>query len=275
MKKTVIDIHDLQEMAPVFKGRLGTFLGKKLLKWIGMDKVNRIHANHCHLHGSAFTSALLSDPLMDVKYEIHGAERLDSLPPGAFVTVSNHPVGSLDGIILIDIFASRRDDFCVMVNGILTRIGAMKDHFISVVPRTDPEAGADPANVNGIRAALGHLKDGHPAGFFPAGAMSFLNGRKQIRDLPWTHSVIRLIRKINVPVYPVYFDCRNSYFFYLLGRINWKLRVLRVPSEAFNKRGETLHVHIREPLAPEVLRQCKDDDELADFLYRTTYGDGC
>lgn len=260
-------------MSPVFRSKPGTFLGKKLLKWIGVDKVNQIHAKYCHLHGAAFTSALLSDPMMDVKYEIHGAERLNSLPPGAFVTVSNHPVGSLDGIILIDIFASRRDDFCVMVNGVLTKIGAMKDNFISVVPRTDPEAAPNQANVNGVRIALGHLKDGHPAGFFPAGAMSFMNKRKQIRDLPWTHNVIRLIRKANVPIYPVYFDCRNSRFFYRLGKINWRLRIFRVPSEAFNKRGQTLHVHIREPLSPEVLRQYRDDNELANFLYHTTYGD--
>ncbi|MDR1455136.1 MAG: hemolysin [Tannerella sp.] len=273
MKKTVIDIWDLQKMFPVFKSRPGTFLGKKLLKWINMDKVNRIHARYCHLHGSAFTSAILSDPMMDVKYEIHGAEWLHSLPPGAFVTVSNHPVGSLDGVILIDIFASQRDDFCVMANGVLMKIGAMRDNFISVVPRTDPEAGPNRANVNGVRIALGHLKDGHPAGFFPAGAMSFVNKEKQIRDLPWTHSVIRLIRKANVPVYPVYFDCRNSRFFYWLGKINWKLRILRVPSEAFNKRGKTLHVHIREPLLPAVLQRYKNDHELADFLYHTTYGD--
>jgi putative hemolysin len=273
MKKTVIGIDDLQKMSPFFSSRLGTFAGKMLLKLIGMDKVNRIHANHCHLHGSAFTSAMLSDPLMNVKYEVHGAEQLDSLPRGAFITVSNHPVGSLDGIILIDLFASRRDDFCVMVNGFLTKIGAMKDQFISVVPRTDPEAGPNRANVNGVRVTLGHLKDGHPAGFFPAGAMSFINRKKQIRDLPWTHSVIRLIRKANVPVYPVYFDCRNSRFFYWLGKINWKLRILRVPSEAFNKRGQTLHVHIREPLSPEVIRQYRDDNELADFLYHSTYGD--
>ncbi|MDR1336483.1 MAG: lysophospholipid acyltransferase family protein [Tannerella sp.] len=273
MKKTVIDIEDLQEAAPVFRSRLGAFLGKKLLNFIGVNKVNRIHAAHCHLHGAAFTSAMLSDPLMDVKYEVHGAERLDTLPAGAFVTVSNHPVGSLDGIILIDLFASRRADFCVMVNGVLTKIGAMRDNFISVVPRTDPDAASNRANVNGVRIALGHLRDGHPAGFFPAGAMSFLNRKNQIRDLPWTHHVIRLIRKANVPVYPVYFDCRNSRFFYWLGRISWKLRILRVPSEAFNKRGQTLHVYIREPLSPEVFRRYRDDNELADFLYHTTYGE--
>ncbi|MDR3268003.1 MAG: hemolysin [Tannerella sp.] len=272
MKKTVIDLRDLQELAPVFKNKLMAFLGKKLLKWISIDKVNRIHASHCHLRGAEFTSALLSDPLIDVKYTIHHAERLDTLPKGAFITVSNHPIGSLDGIILIDIFASRRQDFCVMVNGVLTKIGAMRDNFIPVIPRTDHREDATrPSNVNGVRVSLGRLKEGHPMGFFPAGAMSFINKEKQIRDLPWTHNVIRLIRKARTPVYPVYFDCRNSRFFYWLGKINWKIRIFRVAVEAFNKRGTTLDVYIGEPVTPETIRQYKTDDELAERLYYATY----
>jgi putative hemolysin len=272
MKKTVVDIQDLQELSPIFNNKLAAFLGKKVLQWMNMDKVNQIHARHCHLRGSEFTSAILSDPLMDVKYKIHDAGRLDSLPEKAFITVSNHPIGSLDGIILIDIFASRRKDFSVMVNGVLTKIGAMADNFVSVTPKTDSRTLAYPSNINGIRYSLGRLKEGHPMGFFPAGAMSFLNKKNQIRDLPWTHSVIRLIRKAKVPVYPVYFDCRNSRFFYWLGKVSWKIRILRVPVEAFNKRGKTLDVYIGEPISPETIRQYPDDMELADFLYRATYG---
>jgi putative hemolysin len=272
MKKTVIDIHDLQEMLPLFNNKLGTFLGKKFLRWISMDKVNRIHANHCHLRGAEFTSAILSDPLINVKYAIHHAERLDALPQGAFITVSNHPIGSLDGIMLIDIFASRRKDFCVMVNGVLTKIGAMADNFIPVIPKTnDNDDVPRLPNINGVRVSLGRLKEGHPMGFFPAGAMSFLNKKKEIRDLPWTHNVIRLIRKANVPVYPVYFDCRNSGFFYWLGRISWKIRTFRVAVEAFNKKGKTMDVCIGEPILPETIRQYKTDYELADLLYRSTY----
>lgn len=272
MKKTVLDIYDLQKMHPIFKNRLVTCITKGVLNGLSVDKVNRIHANHCHLRGAAFTSAMLSDPLMDVKYRIHHRERLDSLPEGAFITVSNHPIGSLDGIILIDIFASYRKDFRVMVNGLLEKIGAMGDNFISVRPKTDDKNSGNPSNVNGVRASLGWLKEGHPMGFFPAGAMSFKNKKNQVRDLPWTHSVIRLIRKANVPVYPVYFDCRNTNFFYWLGKISWKIRTLRVPAEAFNKRGKILDVYIGEPIYAEVIRQYMDDNELAEFLYTATYG---
>ncbi|MEG1748746.1 MAG: lysophospholipid acyltransferase family protein [Tannerellaceae bacterium] len=271
MKETVVDITDLQKMLPLFKGRLGTFLGKKLIKWLNVDKVNKVHANSCHLRGSAFTSAILSDPLIDVTYKVHNAELLDNLPEGAFITVSNHPIGSIDGIMLIDIFASRRPDFCVMVNGILTKIGAMEDNFISVKPDSQ-KRGANVANVNGVRTSMERLKNGHPMGFFPAGAISFyIKKKKRVCDLPWTHSVLRLIRKANVPVYPVYFDCLNSGFFYWLGRLDWRVRTLRIPSEAFNKRGKKLDIYIGDPIPAADIQQFTDEKELAAFLYDKTY----
>lgn len=279
MKESVVDIHDLQEAAPFFKSRFGTFLGKVLIKWLSIEKVNKAHAHNCHLRGAEFTTALLSDPLIDIKYNLHNAGVLDHLPEGAFVTVSNHPIGSIDGIMLIDIFASRRPDFKVMVNGVLTKIGAMGDNFVSVKPDSSNQGanlkninGVYLKNINGVRMSLQQLKEGHPMGFFPAGAISMYDKcTKKIQDLPWTHSVIRLIRKAKVPVYPVCFDFQNSGFFYWLGRIDWRIRTLRIPAEAFNKRGRTVDVYIGEPVSPEEIQNIANDKDLAEFLYQRTY----
>jgi putative hemolysin len=271
MKKTVIDIYDLQEMIPLFKSKFGSYIGKLLIKWLCAEKVNRVHANHCHLRGSAFTGAILSDPLIGIKYKVHNEELLEHLPEGAFITVSNHPIGSLDGIILIDIFAARRPDFKVMVNGVLSRIGAMEDNFISVKPDSTNQ-GANLQNVNGVRASLSRLQEGHPMGFFPAGAISFYQKDvKRICDLPWTHSVIKLIRKANVPVYPVYFDFLNTKYFYWLGKIDWRIRTLRIPTEAFNKKGKTFDVYIGRPIDAAQIQEMADDAELANFLFDKTY----
>jgi putative hemolysin len=215
---------------------------------------------------------MLADPLMDVSYKVHNREILDTLPEGAFITVSNHPIGSLDGIILIDIFAAIRPDFKVMVNEILAHISAMEDNFISVVPHTGENQDPNIKNVNGVRLALSHLLEGHPIGLFPAGAVSFYNKTtKKIHDLSWAHNVIRLIRKANVPVYPVYFDFLNSKVFYQWGRISWKLRLLRIAKEAFNKQGQLFDVYLRNPIQPEIIKQYTNDNALADFLSKETY----
>lgn len=272
MKNYVVDIKDLQGVAPFFKTRFGTFLGKKFFKWFCVENVNTVYRNSYHLRGAAFTSSLLKDPLINISYKIHNEEILNNLPEGAFITVSNHPIGSLDGIMLIDIFASRRPDFKVMVNGILTKIEAMGDNFISVKPDSERQ-GANLQNVNGIRTSFAHIKEGHPMGFFPAGAISvYKKDKKRVCDHPWTPTVIRLIRKSNAPVYPVFFDFYNTRFFYWLDDISWKIRTLRIPAEVFNKKGRVADVYIGEPIPAEVIRQMKDDKELGEFLYNKTYG---
>lgn len=272
MKRTVIDLQDLQQISPFFKNPVGKYLAKKFLKWFCIDKVNQLHINHCDYKGAGFTSALLKDPLVNINYKIHNEELLDNLPEGGFVTVSNHPIGSLDGIILIDIFASRRPDFKVMVNGVLSKIGAMEENFISVQPDSKNQ-GANPKNVNGVRLSLQMLKEGHPMGFFPAGAISMYDKEnKKIQDMPWTHSVIRLIQKANVPVYPVYFDALNSDFFYWLGRIDWRIRTLRIPAEVFNKKGKTFDIYIGNPISAEKIKSFDDSAQLGKYLYEATYG---
>lgn len=269
MKETVFGIEDLQAAAPVFKTRLGTYFGNKLLDWLSINKVNRLHADNCHLTGYRFTSAILRD--IEVSYRLHGAEKLQRQAENAFITVSNHPFGSIDGVMLIDIMTRYRPDFAVMVNGILTNIAAMADHFIAVKPDSKKE-GANVANVGGVRTSLQRLKDGHPMGFFPAGAISMYNKeKKRIEDLPWAISVVRLVRRGKVPVYPVFFDGLNSSFFYWLGRIDWRIRTLRIPGEVFNKKGRCFDVFIGDPIRPEELAQYPDDRNLADFLHRKTY----
>ena len=128
------------------------------------------------------------------------------------------------------------------------------------------------ANLNGVRLCLLHILAGHPIGFFPAGAMSFYNKeQKAVRDLPWTRSVIRLIHKANVPVYPIYFDFLNSDFFYWLGNVSWQLRTLRVVSEVFNNRGSTVDVYVGDQIPVSKISSLDTDENLGKYLYEQTY----
>lgn len=270
MRNTLVTIEELQRAEPFFRSRFGTYMGKKLMKWLCIDKINQVYGHSCHLRGAEFTSSLLKDPLIDIQYKIHNREILNDLPESAFITVSNHPVGSIDGVILIDIFASLRADFKVMVNGVLARVEAMGDHFISVQPDSTRQ-GANMKNVNGLRDAYRRISEGHPMGFFPAGAISsYHKDIKAIYDLPWAQSVMRLIRKTNVPVYPVFFDFYNSRFFYWLSSVGWQIRSLRIPAEVFNKRGQIFDVYIGEPISPQTIQGIEGDELLADFLWKRT-----
>ena len=267
IKKTVLDYDDIRKMVPFFDGK--PKLVNTLMRWLDVDKVNWIHEHNCATPGVPFTTGLLND--LGVKITYNSTEVLDNLPEGGFITVSNHPFGALDGIMLINILGRRRPDVKVMVNMILNYISAMRPNFIAV----DALASNDPAkravSVRGIAEAMRHVKDGHPLGFFPAGAVSKLNSHLDLEDREWQPSVMRIIQKCKVPVIPIFFHGRNSHWFNFLGVVDWRLRTLRLPAEVFRRSDYNFKVSIGQPILPEEQAQYKTPEELGAFLKQQTY----
>lgn len=268
VKRTVLDVDDVVAMVPRLSNHRK--LVDRLLRWLYVDHVNAVHDKFFDTPGPAFTHNLLKE--FDIKLRIDNEQVLDNLPEGAFITVSNHPFGALDGISLIAMVASRRPDYKVMVNMILGKITAMNPNFIAV----DALASDDPAkkavSMRGIKEAIDQVKGGHGLGFFPAGAVSKINRHLRIEDREWQPSVIRLIDKLKVPVIPIYFHGHNSTFFNILGIISWQLRTLRLPREVWRRCHTTIHVSIGDPISvDEQRRHAGSIDQLGKFLKSKTY----
>lgn len=268
VKRTVLDYDDIVAMAPFLKGRRG--LVERLMRWLDIDKVNWIHDKNFDTPGPAFCRALLED--LDIKLRIDGEEILDNLPEGAFITVSNHPFGALDGITLIDLVGSRRPEFKVMVNMILNHISAMRTNFIAV----DQTASDDPAkkavSMQGIKEVIRQVRSGKPVGFFPAGAVGNYTRRLRFEDRGWRPSVIRLIMQLGVPVIPIYFHGVNSWKFRALGLISGQIRTLRFPAEVFRRKGDTLHISVGDIISPEEIKaHSGSHEELGAWLRSRTY----
>lgn len=267
IKRTVLDYNDIVEIAPQARGH--EKLVNRVLHWLSVDKVNDVHDRYCDKPGPEFARNLLKD--FDINLRIDGKEVLDNLPEGAFITVSNHPFGALDGISLIAMMGSIRPSFKVMVNMVLNHISAMRPNFIAV----DALASDDPAkkavSMKGIKEAIMQVRRGKPIGFFPAGAVSKINGHLRIEDREWQPSIIRLIRQLKVPVIPIYFHGHNSTFFNILGLISWQLRTLRLPSEVWRKCHSTIHISVGEIILPEEYLKYDTDEALGKFLKGKTY----
>ena len=264
-KTAVLDADDVIAMVPKLAGHRR--LVERLLHWLSVDKVNAVHAHNCETPGPAFVEGLLRD--FDIKLRL---DVLDNLPEGPFITVSNHPFGALDGITLIHLVASRRPEYKVMVNMILGRIWAMEPNFIAVDAMSSNDPAKKAVSVNGIRQAIDQVRSGRPLGFFPAGAVSKVNWRGRLVDRRWQPNVIRIIKKLEVPVIPIYFHGSNSWFFNFLGVVCWQLRTLRLPSEVFRKCHTTIHISVGNPITVEEQRaHAGSIDELGRYLKDTTY----
>jgi putative hemolysin len=266
----VVDVKDFEAISSFFKGEKGHRRAEFIMRLLAIDKVNSLHERFGAYAGPEFTSRLLDD--IGVKYVIGNADRLKSLPTGAFITVSNHPYGHLDGIITIDLMASIRPDYRFMVNKILSMIKTLSGNFISVTPTGNKKTGVTGTSLRGIRETLEHIRDGHPLGFFPSGAVSDFRLRNlRVRDRRWQESILHVIHSLKVPILPLRFFDKNSPFFYFLGLINWRVRLLRLPSEVFNKIGQELRLGIGNIVSAEEQEKFKSPEALGVFLRKAVY----
>ena len=239
----LLTMEEIEALSPVFRGEKGHRLAQKVLRFTGIDQLAERYGRHEDLSGPDFVDAFLKE--LNVNYEVAGFEHLAALADGPFVTVSNHPYGGMDGLILIDLVGHFRDDYKVMANQFLNLVKTIKDNFISVIPNTKDAAKATKESIAGVRKALMHVREGGPIGLFPSGAVSDFHLRDfRLYDRPWQTSAIRLIQKMKVPVLPIRFFDRNSNLFYFLGLINWRVRTVRLPKEVLNKQGKQVRIGI-------------------------------
>ncbi|SHE40479.1 lysophospholipid acyltransferase family protein [Dysgonomonas macrotermitis] len=271
MKEKLISADEIRKMHPIFRGRFGNILIKMGMSLTGLNKVNRIYDTSKQYEGVAFCDSLLKD--VGVNIVIENREVLDQFKDQAFITVSNHAYGHIDGITAIDVVGSVRPDYKMMVNFILGMIDTMSMHFIAVNPYQKGTV-SNKSSLEGVKQCIAHVKAGHPLGFFPAGAVSKtkLKGLKMtVRDREWQPSVIKLIKGSKVPVIPMYFSGKNSWLFNFLDLVDWRLRSLRLGHEVYNKKGKTIHVRFGTPIMPDEIARHNDLEELGEFLKEKTY----
>lgn len=270
IRPDVMNYEDIVAMVPKLKGH--EKLVKKAMHLLMLDEVNRVHGAWCHDPGPAFARHLIEDEF-HIPLRVDNEEILAEFKEGAYITVSNHPFGSIDGIALIALVAKYRPEYKVMVNMILGKISAMGPNFITVDPSHSSDADKRRASVNGIREAISQLKEGQPLGFFPAGAMSKSDRHNFLVDREWQHSVLSIIAKAKVPVIPIYFHGNNSWWFNFWGHVCWPVRSLMLPRQLFKKKkNKEMHISVGEPIPVEKQAEFKGDPiALGKYLRDKTY----
>ncbi len=248
-------------------GFLGTFFGWVLMKVLKISTINKIYNRNKHLSDLDFLNALLDD--LQIKFEIP-EDDLKRLPKdGAYITISNHPLGGIDGILLLKLMLEQRSDFKIIANFLLHRIAPLKPFVMPVNPFEDRKDVK--SSVAGFKNSLLHLRDGHPLGVFPAGEVSTYKDGKLVVDKPWEEAAIKLIKKAQVPIVPIYFHAKNSRLFYRLSKISDTLRTAKLPSELLTQKRRTIKVRIGRPISLKDQQEHSELRDFSEFLRRKTY----
>lgn len=248
-------------------GFLGTFSGWLLMKALKISTLNKIYDRQKNLQGTEFLNAILDE--FQIKFEIP-EEDLKRLPKdGAYITVSNHPLGGVDGILLLKLMLEREPNYKIIANFLLHRIEPLKPFIMPVNPFESHKDAK--SSVSGIKDALRHLSDGKPLGIFPAGEVSTYKDGKLVVDKPWEESAIKLIKKANVPVIPIYFHAKNSKLFYFLSQLSDTLRTAKLPSELLTQKDRVIKVRIGKPISVAEQNEHEGLDAYSEFLRKKTY----
>jgi len=248
-------------------GFFGTFLGYAMLKILRISRLNEIYNKHKDKSDLDFLNAILNE--IQIRFEIP-EEDLQRIPKeGPFITVSNHPLGGVDGILLLKLLLEQRPDYKIIANFLLHRIAPLQPYVMPVNPFEDHKDAR--SSMAGIKQALQHVQNGHALGIFPAGEVSTFKDGKLVVDKPWEPGAIKLIQKAKVPVIPIYFHAKNSKLFYRLSGISDTLRTAKLPSELLTQKDRVIKVRVGKPITVKKQEELISFDQFHDYLRKKTF----
>lgn len=241
----------INERLPKVSRWIPRLVVRGLERLICQDGLNELLLNNAGKTGADFCAGVLKD--LDVKYKIEGVDKLPPVEDHNVVYVSNHPLGALDGICIIDMVAKRHPGHPVkfIVNDLLMALKPLHDTFVPI----NKHGSQHRSTGSAVDAAFGG--DG-PVIVFPAGLCS----RKRngvVCDLEWHKMFVTKSRQYGRKVVPLYFDAHNSRNFYNFARLREKtglkfnLEMILLPREVFKCRGARFTIYAGEHIESQSL----------------------
>jgi 1-acyl-sn-glycerol-3-phosphate acyltransferase len=239
-----------------------------LARLIHQDELNALLESNAGKRDAEFCAGILSD--LGVAYNVDG---LDNIQHGhqRLTFVCNHPLGALDGIAMID-FVSRHVDTGVkfVVNDLLMAVEPLRGTFVPINKHGAQNRGA----VVDVEAAFA---GDAPVIVFPAGLCSRMGKDGRVRDREWHKMFVNKCIEYQRMVVPVFFDGRNSNFFYKFAKLResiglrFNLEMLLLPRELFLNRGKQFAIRIGAPIDWQALLGGKNAVAQAAAIKRTVY----
>jgi len=196
-------------------------------------------------------------------------ETFDFLSTGRFIIASNHPLGGLDGMALMQAVGRVRKDLVFPVNDILMNVPGLQPLFI-------------PINKHGKNTDNARIIDETFASdkivlYFPAGLVSRKQKGGVIRDLEWKKTFISKARRYHRDVVPVHISGKNSDFFYNLS--NWRrrlgikanLEMLYLVDEMVKQKDKPIRITFGRPIPWQTFDKSRTDSEWAAWVKERVY----
>lgn len=226
------------------------FIPRFLIRWLErtvcQDRMNRLLENNRGVTGAAFCRGVLSD--LNVSVMVDGEENLPPTSDRRVLFISNHPLGGLDGIALID-YIERRYGVApkFIVNDLLMAISPLRDLFVPI----NKHGTQSREYARQIEETFG---SDVPVMIFPAGLVSRRQKNGVIEDLEWQKMFVNKARQYHRDVIPLYFCGENSSFFYKFAKfrkrlgLKFNIEMIYLPREVFLSENKRFTVVVGKPV---------------------------
>ncbi|MEM1110532.1 MAG: GNAT family N-acyltransferase [Pseudomonadota bacterium] len=239
----MLDVREiLQERYPRFfreHQRTANTLSHFLRLLFCEKRFKQFERDYPHLKDFDFVEAVLR--YFDFGLRLQERERARIPDSGRVVIVANHPIGSLDGLALLDLVREVRPDVRVVADEVLAEIKPLQSLLLPV----HNMGGVTPRdNLRNIRR---HLDMEGALIIFPAGEVSRL-GPKGIKDGAWQSGFVKIARAAKAPILPIYVAGRNSMLFYSISFLARPLSTLWLVREMFKQSHSVVDARVGNPV---------------------------
>ena len=269
----------LKSKAP--NAKVPEFLIRYLERITHIKQMNAFLRKYPDLKGYEFIDKVIAEEL-NCSASIEGIEHI---PTGErpVVFVSNHPLGGLDGMIIAQLIHRTRQQQAdkaanrqlkVIVNDLLMYLEPIADLWapVSKLGRFSHEQALEQQRM---------WESETDVLTFPAGSCSRLqriDGHWQICDLEWQKNFVQRAVEYQRDVVPIYFEGRNSRFFYALAyirkllKIKLNIEMLYLVDEMYGAHGKHFKVHVLPPIPYTTFDHSKTPKQWAQHTKSIIYG---
>ncbi|HEY4797749.1 MAG TPA: glycerol acyltransferase [Bacteroidia bacterium] len=251
---------------------LPPFIFSYLKRIIHQDKINSFLERHSSEYDFDFIKAIVQE--FGIRSRVIAIENMQA--EQGCIVASNHPLGAVDAMTMLNEVGAVRKDVKFFVNDILLNLENLKNIFAGVnkVGKTSVQALEEVEKVYAENIAVFT---------FPAGLVSrkqFPNGffgKSVIEDLAWKKSFISRAKKYKKNIIPVFIDGQNSNFFYNLSLwrkrlgINANIEMLYLVDEMYKQHDKTITIIFGKAIPFETFDKRFSDNEWAQKIKAHVY----
>ncbi|NBP05003.1 MAG: glycerol acyltransferase [Bacteroidetes bacterium] len=265
-KPVQIDVEKIfRDKNPRLARLIPGFVFRWIRKTLHETEINSFLREEKSNTGVAFACNILE--AFGVKHDSDGHNNLPT--EGGAIVAANHPLGGMDGMIMLCQAARARQDIGFIVNDILLNLPQFNDVFIGV-NKTGAKGREQLKKIEELYASDRLVL------IFPAGLCSRRN-KGIVKDLEWNKAFISRAIKYQKPIIPTHITGQNSNWFYGLANFRKRLglkanlEMFYLADEMFKQKDKKIHVRFGSPISYKVFDDRYSQHQWAQLLKDYVY----